>query len=274
MSESVVAALGAWAKGNIGQHFWEANLIGLPRANWDGFKADLASERAVREFPVQPARSRRAPLFDRDLRPAEPSMPPAHIVGYRGVGRNVTRETQQQLLLQLESEMATVMREQNEPERVVAAIIIAVSRMMGWSGGAHLAQIPGHDLAQVRERWGLPAITRMLGDLPRQIPIGPDSVEAKAWKGQAIWMRDVTLHPTFAERYQAAGDRHAGGVPRADLRRAEERPLGAALLLAASAFGPTPSFRRWRTSCRAPCRCTCSARLPRSAWCMPRCTTP
>ena len=39
-------------------------------------------------------------------------------VGYRGVGRNVTRETQQQLLLQLESEMATVMREQNEPDAI------------------------------------------------------------------------------------------------------------------------------------------------------------
>ena len=202
MSESVVAALGAWAKGNIGRHFWEANLIGLPRANWDGFKADLASDRQFENFQYS--------LLDPDGHlysiaiSGRPNFNAAGaIVGYRGVGRNVTRETQQQLLLQLESEMATVMREQNEPERVVAAIIIAVSRMMSWSGGAHLAQIPGTTSLTVRERWGLPAITRMLGELPKQIPIGPDSVEAKAWKGQAIWMRDVTLHPTFAERYQS-----------------------------------------------------------------------
>ncbi len=201
VSESVVAALGAWAKGNIGRRFWEANLIGVPRANWDRLKADLASDRQFENFEYS--------LLDPDghLYSIAISGRPIFnaagaMVGYRGVGRNVTRETQQQLLLQLESEIATVMREHNDPERVIAAIIIAVSRMMGWSGGAHLAQIPGTTSLTVRERWGQPAIMRMLGDLPKQIPIGPESVESKAWRGQAIWMRDVLMHASFAERYQ------------------------------------------------------------------------
>ena len=50
LSDSVVAALGAWAKGNIGRHFWDGNLIGLPRANWEGFKADLESDRQFENF--------------------------------------------------------------------------------------------------------------------------------------------------------------------------------------------------------------------------------
>ncbi|MGE0800888.1 MAG: EAL domain-containing protein [Lautropia sp.] len=217
ISESVVAALGAWAKGNIGRHFWESNLIALPRANWDQFKADLDAGRQFENFQYS--------LLDPDSHlytiaiSGRPSFNAAGaMTGYRGVGRNVTRETQQQLLLQLESEIANVMREHDVAERVVAAVLFTVSQMMGWSGGAHLAQIPGTTSLTVRERWGQPAVTRMLGELPKQIPIAAESVEAIAWRGQAIWMRDVTQHANFAERYQttAIGARAAFLAPITD----------------------------------------------------------
>lgn len=202
LSESVVAALGAWAKGSIGKRFDDGNLIGLPRANWEGFLGDLEAHRQFEDFQYS-LLDPEGNLFSIAISGRPNITASGNFVGYRGVGRNVTRETQQQLLLQLESEMASIMREHNEAERVVAAIIIVVSRMMGWSGGAHMALIPGTTSLTVRERWGLPAITRMLGDLPRQLPMTPDSVEAKAWKGQAIWMRDVRQHVQFSERYQA-----------------------------------------------------------------------
>ncbi len=217
LSESVVTALGAWAKGEIGKRFDEGDVIGLPRANWDQFRLDLEKRKQFEDF--------RYSLLDADgqLHTVTISGRPnlsaqGTFNGYRGVGRNVTRETQQQLLLQLEGEMASIMREQNDTERVVAAIIIAVSRMMGWSGGCHLALVPGTTSLLVRERWGQPAITEMLDALPRPLPMLPDSVESKAWRGQAIWMRDVRLHREFAERYKAAeiGARAAFFAPISD----------------------------------------------------------
>lgn len=201
LSESVVTALGSWAKGEIGKRFNEGNVIGLPRANWDKFLTTLDRHKQFEDF--------RYSLLDADglLHTITISGRPVvardgSFGGYRGVGRNVTRETQQQLLLQLESEMASIMREQNDTERVVAAIIIAVSRMMGWSGGCHIALVPGTQALLVRERWGQPAITEMLDSLPRPLPIVAHSVESKAWSGQAIWMRDVAQHPDFAKRYE------------------------------------------------------------------------
>ena len=217
VSDGVVSALGAWAKDHVGKCFWDTDPIGLPPANWDSLKADLESDRVFENFQYS--------LLDPDGHlhsvaiSGHPRLDPSGAtVGFSGVGRNVTRETQQQLLLQLESDMATVMREHSEPERVVEAIIIAVSRVMNWSGGAHLARIAGTPSLTVRERWGLPPIARMLDELPSQIPLSPDSVEAKAWKGQAIWMHDLTLDPTFARRYQAeaTGTRAAFLAPISD----------------------------------------------------------
>jgi diguanylate cyclase (GGDEF)-like protein len=203
MSESVVAELGAWAKGSIGRQFWEANLINVPRANWEKLKSDLANARQFENFQYS-LLDPEGNLYSIAIsgRPVFNSAGKA--IGCRGVGRNVTRELQQQLMLQLESEIANVMREHNDAEKVVAAIIIAVSRMFGWSGGAHLVQIPGTTSLTVRERWGQPAITKMFSDLPKQIPMTPDSIEAKAWAGQAIWMRDVSIHTGFADRYQTS----------------------------------------------------------------------
>ena len=97
--------------------------------------------------------------------------------------------------------MAQIMREQTEPERVITSLIITLCGLMGWSGGAHLVQIPGTRAMTVRERWGSPALTRMLGELPAQIPMSADSVEGRAWStGQAIWLHDLAAEPGFATR--------------------------------------------------------------------------
>ena len=201
LSESVVTALGSWAKGEIGKRFNEGNVIGLPRANWDRFLKTQERHGQFEDFRYSLLDAEgllhTITISGRPIRAADGSF-----AGYRGVGRNVTRETQQQLLLQLEGEMASIMREQNDTERVVAAIIIAVSRMMGWSGGCHIALMPGTSTLFVRERWGQPAITEMLDSLPKPLPMLAHSVESKAWRGQAIWMRDVALHPDFARRYK------------------------------------------------------------------------
>lgn len=204
LSDSAVAALGGdWIKASIGKPRWDGRLTDFPKVDWDRHRADLAATRPFEGFEygmldaqgtVHLVSLSGRPIFDEA----------GKFRGYRGVGRAVTRERQQQLLLQLEGEMAQIMREQTEPERVVTSLIITLCGLMGWSGGAHLVQIPGTRALAVRERWGSPALTRMLAELPAQIPMSPDSVEGRAWTtGQAIWLPDLAAEPGFAARYQA-----------------------------------------------------------------------
>lgn len=204
LSDSVAAALGDWDKDNLGKRRWELRTVDFPKTDWDRHRADLAAMRPFEGFEfglldpqdnVHHVQVSGRPIFDEGGR----------FLGYRGVGRTVTRERQQQLLLQLESDMASIMREHTEPERVVTAVIIAACGLMGWSGGAHLVQIPGTRAVAVRERWGYPSITRMLAELPEQLPLTRDSVEGRAWStGQALWLPDLGAEPEFAARYHAA----------------------------------------------------------------------
>jgi diguanylate cyclase (GGDEF)-like protein len=204
VSDSVVAALGGdWAKSGVGKRRWEARISDFPKADWEQHRADLAAIRPFEGFEfgmIDPQDTLHLvslsgrPIFDERGR----------FKGYRGVGRAVTRERQQQLLLLLESKMASIMREQTEPEGVITALIITLCGLMGWTGGAHLVQIPGTRALTVRERWGSPTLTRMLADLPEQLPMSADSVEGRAWaSGQAVWLHDLAAEPGFAQRYQA-----------------------------------------------------------------------
>ncbi|MFZ4758367.1 MAG: PAS domain-containing protein, partial [Burkholderiaceae bacterium] len=204
LSDSVTAALGGeWVKSGIGKRRWDGRIVDFPKADWDRHRADLAENRPFEGFEfgmldahdnVHTVSLSGRPIFDDAGR----------FRGYRGVGRAVTREHHQQLLLQLEGEMASIMREQTEPERVITALIITLCGLMGWSGGAHLVQIPGTRALTVRERWGSPVLTRMLAGLPGQLPMSTDSVEGRAWAtGQAIWLPDLSAEPEFARRFQA-----------------------------------------------------------------------
>jgi diguanylate cyclase (GGDEF)-like protein/PAS domain S-box-containing protein len=205
MSDSAAAALGGnWIKGTLGKHRWEGRITDFPKVDWEHHRADLAANRPFDGFEfgmldpqgnVHLVSLSGRPIFDEAGR----------FRGYRGVGRTVTQERQQQLLLQLEGEMASIMREQNDPERVITALIITLCGLMGWSGGAHLVQIPGTRAMTVRERWGAPALMRMLAELPAQVPMSADSVEGRAWAtGQAIWLHDLAVEPDFATRYRTA----------------------------------------------------------------------
>ena len=205
ISDSVVVALGGdWVKQGIGRRRWEGRTIDFPKADWERYRADLAATRPFEGFEfglldpegnVHHVSLSGRPMFDESGR----------FRGYRGVGRAVTRERQQQLLLQVEGEMASIMREQTEPERVITALIITLCGLMGWSGGAHLVLIPGTRALAVRERWGQPALARMFTQLPAQLQMGRTGVEDRAWtSGEAIWLPDLSQEPEFAARYRSA----------------------------------------------------------------------
>lgn len=234
LSDSAAASLGGdWIKEGLGKHHWELAPIDFPKADWGRHRNDLNAKRPFDGFEfslLDPTRQVHhvalsgRPVFDEN----------GKFKGYRGVGRAITKEYYQQLLLQVEGEMASIMREETETDRVFVALIIAVCGLMGWSGGTHLVQIPGTRAITVRERWGNPAILKMLSSLPGQLPMPHDSLEGRAWSsGQAIWLPDLSDEPGFVARYstEEMGQQAAFIAPILDER---SNVLSAMLF-----FGPT-----------------------------------
>jgi diguanylate cyclase (GGDEF)-like protein/PAS domain S-box-containing protein len=203
VSDSIVSALGGeWARTALGKRSWEFDSLDLHQVDWDKHQADLQAQRPFEhfEFGVRDPQGNlhRISLNGRPILDAT-----GQFTGYRGVGRTITREYQQQQLLQFESEMAAIMREQTDPEQVLTELITALCRSMGWSGGAHLVQIPGTRALTVRERWGTPAVLRMLAELPAQLAMSRESVEGRAWtSGEPLWLPSLTDEYEFAMRYQ------------------------------------------------------------------------
>ena len=205
LSESAVPALGGdWVRAGIGRCGWEFATIDFPRADWEGHRADLEACKPFDGFEFG-LRAPDSTLHQISISGRPIFSPEGEFKGYRGVGRTITREHQQQRLLQFESDMASIMREHTEPERVITELIASLCRLMSWTGGAHLVQIPGTRAISVRERWGSAPVMRMLAELPIQLALSRDSLEGRAWSsGEAIWMPDLSAEYEFAMRYHTA----------------------------------------------------------------------
>ena len=90
LSRGIEAAIGVAASDFIGKRRWDADVVGVSDADWEGHKATLAARQPFRDFEYgrRDARGRIAwltasgePMFDAN----------GGFRGYRGVARNVTR---------------------------------------------------------------------------------------------------------------------------------------------------------------------------------------
>lgn len=205
-SGSAAGVLGPWVKGLIGRRLWDlpGSQFAFEQPDWQAQRALMDSQAPFENFEyavIDPEGN--AHFLSISGRAAFDSR--GSFIGYRGVGRNITREKQQRLLLRIESEIASIMREQSDPERVVTAILITLCGVMGWTGGANLTLVPQRRSFAVRERWGYPPFTRMLAQLPPEVPLVPESPEGRVWEqGAALWIPDMETEPQFARRYQSA----------------------------------------------------------------------
>lgn len=202
VSDSVDAVLGAWARQAIGSRRWElAENNALP-VDWQTHREALEAHKAFEDFEyaaldpqgnVHHLSVSGRPVFDEAGR----------FLGYRGTGHNITREKQQRLLLELDGEIAKIMREQPAAERVLNATLAAACTRFGWLGGAHLVRADGG--IRVVEHWGVPSFTEMIAQLPAIVPLDADDVESRSWAtGKAVWLSDISSQPAFAARYRTA----------------------------------------------------------------------
>jgi diguanylate cyclase (GGDEF)-like protein len=200
-SDSVDAVIGNWVRSTLGRTRWEASKDVMIKPDWDDFKATMDAHQPFENFEysrldpegnVVYMRLSGRPIFDAS----------GKFNGYRGVGQNFTKERHQQSLLQIEGELATIIREQNDPSRVINAMLVEVCGLLGWVGGAHMLKRRDVRAFQMSERWGQPQITKMLADLSSDLPMDPKSVEGHAWtSGKPVWLRDVSSRLDFVNRY-------------------------------------------------------------------------
>jgi diguanylate cyclase (GGDEF)-like protein/PAS domain S-box-containing protein len=203
-SGSAASVLGGWVESLIGHRVWElpGSQFAFEQPDWQAQRTLMDSQAPFENFEyavIDPdgnahfvAISGRA-AFDSG----------GQFVGYRGVGRNITREKQQRLLLRIESEITSIMREQNDPERVITAILDTLCGVMGCSGGINLTPIPRRQAFKVHERSGNADFLKVISMLPPEIPLLPGSPEARVWEqGDALWLPDLAAEPQLARRYQ------------------------------------------------------------------------
>ena len=201
LSESVDAVLGTWARDSIGRHRWQT-AQDVERVDWDQHRAILEAQKPFENFEyslLDPENH----LFQVSLSGRPRFDERGNFIGYRGTGRDITREKQQRLLLRLEGDMAQIMREQTEPDQVIRSIIVRVCELLGWVGGANLDRRAGTPRFSVRESSGTESFRRALSSIPADVSPIADSPEEAAWnQGKAAWIHDFSRFPQLSQRYR------------------------------------------------------------------------
>ncbi|MDO5101431.1 MAG: EAL domain-containing protein [Lautropia sp.] len=198
----VDADLKAWSDHVPGHFLWDNPGMRLLPNDWAKLKASLQAREAFKNLRftvLAPTKELYTiqlsgrPTLDADTQ---------QFNGYHGVGRNVTLETKHDLLLALESKFAELVREHDEESDVITGTIRTVCQQLGWHGGAMLALIESTQSFRVQEHWGNEAITAVLGQMTKPIPILNNSCEKQAWEGGAVWLDNTALDRAFSQRYE------------------------------------------------------------------------
>lgn len=200
LSDSFDAVVGNWARSTIGRRRWEMPETDFLSPDWDTHRAICEAHKPFENFEFSQI-DPQGNVYHLSLSGHPVYDESGQFAGYRGVGRDITREKHQRILLELEGDIAAIMREQTEPQRVITAILITVCGKLGWIGGMHLVRA-GRGL-QARERWGYPAFTNAIAALSDEILLDEGDVEDECWRNaRDAWITDLAAHPSFAARYR------------------------------------------------------------------------
>ena len=162
------------------------------------------------------------------------------LVGYRGVGRDVTREAHQNLLLRLESDIVKLIQDNRGQDEAVVlkGVIRLVCETLNWVGGIHIRPASEGSRVCIREKWGMPPVQPMFEGLGDETVLLGNSPEAVVLaQGNELWMRSLTASVAeFSSRYQMEklGLKAALLAPIKD--GSDAKPLSALLFFSAQTF--------------------------------------
>ncbi len=200
LSDSADSMLGPWARQLIGNHRWEGMHADPLPTEWSLLKTRLNARQPFENFEyslLDPQGNAYhlsisgRPVFDEKNQ----------FIGYRGTGQNITREKQQRTLLEIDSDIAAILREQTDSATVITAVLESTCKRMGLIGGVRLER--QHQTATARERSGNTAFVRMVTDLPVTLPIDDLTVEGQVWEsGEPRWLTRLAGEIDFSRRYR------------------------------------------------------------------------
>lgn len=168
------------------------------------------------------------------------------LLGYRGVGRDVTREAHQNLLLKLESDIVKLIQDNRGVDEsiVLRGVIKLVCETLNWAGGIHIR--PPTDANSTRvaihEKWGMPVVQGMLEALGNDMVLLGNSPETLVLNtGGQLWLNSLTASVAeFSSRYrmEQLGLKAALLAPIRD--GANAKPLSALLFFSTQTFDVNP----------------------------------
>lgn len=213
LSESADDSFGGlWIREGLGKPLWDLRSADLPRVDWTAHQRTLHAQAVFErlQFALIDPRG--------EIHHVQISGGPMHdeqgrFAGYRGVGRNVTRTYQQQLLLQVEGEIAGVIREPAPTGEIIERCIRRVCELMNWAGGVHLVQLPGAAGLTIQECAGQPDLTQALSVLQAPLSTSEESIEGEVWRSaQPAWLHDLDQEPGFSRRWRTAASQQKAAL--------------------------------------------------------------
>ncbi|HEY5896284.1 MAG TPA: EAL domain-containing protein, partial [Burkholderiales bacterium] len=199
----------------LGKRRWELPSIYPDAAGWAAHRAAIESRQPFREFEM----GRIDP--DGEMRFLAISGEPMYaadgeFLGYRGVGRDVSRQRREDRLVALEHTIARLLADAHDVAAALRAVMQAVCESEGWEGARYFQHDAQTDMIRCEEVW-----TSGSGPLAEFITGSRGKVRAKraglvgsVWQsGEPIWCADVTQDPRISSQkvVREAGP-HAGFI--------------------------------------------------------------
>jgi diguanylate cyclase (GGDEF)-like protein/PAS domain S-box-containing protein len=202
LSAGTDLTIGPWYRDMIGKRPWDAPEFDLSEGAWEGYRTLVESHRPVtdHEFSLigPDGQIHHLEINGKALLDAQ-----GGFIGYRGTGRDITRERQQRTLLEIEGELAQIMRDSAGAERMIRQVVGTLCRHLGLLGGFWLGRTDGGVAVRLCE--GPPGLCESQHDLSGLAAIPADAPEARAIEsGRHAWLIDPDSVRALADRYQVA----------------------------------------------------------------------
>lgn len=202
---------GATSAGYLGARRWDHPALNMTEADWQRHRETLERREAYRDFELQRVRDdgrlvwyslSGEPVFDAGGR----------FTGYRGIGREITRERRAQQLLDLEHRVVRSLAESESEQAGLRRVLQDVCEVEGLACGRYL-RLVGDELcfecAWVAPGSGFEKFVDMARELRYR---SGEGIAGRAWsEGAAVWTSDVQADRRV--KYQVlAEDSGARGV--------------------------------------------------------------
>jgi diguanylate cyclase (GGDEF)-like protein/PAS domain S-box-containing protein len=188
---------------SLGTTRWDHNAVPVgDGGSWDRHRAVLEARQPFADFLIRYPNAggetryisaSGQPVFDEEGR----------FRGYRGIARDITKESREELLLRLEHAVNRSLAEANSLGAALRSAIRAICETEGWDCGRYLRLDERAGVLRLGEAWGIQteAIRRFLAS-SRDVTYAPGvGLAGRVWEsGQPLWLADIAKDTRAAQQ--------------------------------------------------------------------------